>query len=151
MLKLTNEARQILIKAETLIQDSIGYPVKLIAYPQASPYMPHLRQLLAEHYDIDPMAIYGACRKAEVVKARHIYWWVCFNYFQLSLEAIANDSARERQRSNNHTSVMHGVKKIDHYILKDTDPICDSIDVICTEIKKLINSKKNNKYETETN
>ena len=148
MLTLSNRAKQIVAKAESDLLIVAGYPIRLHAYPQASPYMPKLRQIIAEHFCILESDLYGNLRLAEVVKARHSYWWICYNHLGLSLPAIAIEIGRNGKRSTNHTTVLHGVNSIDNYLTQGQDPICDSIEVICKELKQFIaESKKAPSYE----
>lgn len=62
--------------------------------------------IVCEFYNISSDELKGTCRKSNLVKARHVFFYLSYIVLEKSLYEIANVS------QNNHTSVLHGRNKI---------------------------------------
>jgi len=62
--------------------------------------------IVCEFYNISTDEIKGTCRKSNLVKARHVFFYLSYIVLEKSLYEISVVS------QNNHTSVLHGRNKI---------------------------------------
>ena len=84
---------------------------------------------VAEHFNISAQDLRGSKRNSEIVLPRHIAMYLCRDLTNLSLNSIG-DSLGKRD----HSTIMHGIEKIDHDI-KHYEDIRRTIDIL----KKKIN------------
>ena len=71
--------------------------------------------LVSEYFQIPATYLLGDSRKKEIVYPRQIAWLLCKDALRMSFEAIG-----EAFNGKNHTTVMHGVKKIQALKRKDS-------------------------------
>ncbi len=82
-------------------------------------------KIVCEHYDVDEKAVLSSKRTKELSLARHIIMYLCNDYLKdMSLMNIAEFLERK-----DHTTVMHGIKRIENEILDDYK-LKNNIDII---------------------
>ena len=84
---------------------------------------------VAEHFNISAQDLRGSKRNSEIVQPRHIAMYLCRNMTNLSLHSIA-----EALGKKDHTTIIHGIEKIDNDIRQYED-ISRTVDIL----KKKIN------------
>ncbi len=70
---------------------------------------------VSDYFQIPATEILGTSRKKEIVFARQICWVLCKDIMKMSYEAIG-----EAFGGKNHTTIMHGIKKIAELKRKDS-------------------------------
>ena len=70
--------------------------------------------IVSDYFQIPATSLLGNSRKKEIVFPRQIAWLLCKDVLKMSYEAIGEDFG-----GKNHTTIMHGIKKIQK--LKRTD------------------------------
>jgi hypothetical protein len=68
----------------------------------------HYCTAIAYSLGVDPDEVLGKSRKEEIVRARHIVWWLLVKKQGVSFCGLA------RQIGRDHTSIMHGVQSIEN-------------------------------------
>ncbi len=71
--------------------------------------------LISDYFQIPATDLLGESRKKEIVFPRQICWLLCKEVLKMSYEAIG-----EAFGGKNHTTIMHGIKKIQDLIRKDS-------------------------------
>ena len=84
---------------------------------------------VAEHFNITAQDLRGSKRNSEIVQPRHIAMYLCRNMTNLSLHSIAESLGKK-----DHTTIIHGIEKIDNDI-KQYEDIRRTVDIL----KKKIN------------
>ena len=84
---------------------------------------------VAEHFNITSQDLRGSKRNSEIVQPRHIAMYLCRNMTNLSLHSIAESLGKK-----DHTTIIHGIEKIDNDI-KQYEDIRRTVDIL----KKKIN------------
>jgi chromosomal replication initiator protein len=84
---------------------------------------------VAEHFNIPVQDIKGSKRNSEIVQPRHIAMYLIRNMTNISLNSIGDVIGKR-----DHTTIMHGIEKIDNDI-KQYEDILRTVDVL----KKKIN------------
>jgi nucleoside-diphosphate-sugar epimerase len=69
-----------------------------------------------------PSLIYGPTRKADVVRARYVIWWICRNHLLKGYPFIGRTFFRD------HTTIYHGVQKLNHLLELGTPWVIEIID-----------------------
>ncbi|HEY5714560.1 MAG TPA: chromosomal replication initiator protein DnaA [Candidatus Gracilibacteria bacterium] len=70
---------------------------------------------VSEYFQVPATDLLGTSRKQEIVLPRQICWLLCKELLKMSLEAIG-----EAFGGKNHTTIMHGIKKVKELIRKDS-------------------------------
>lgn len=68
------------------------------------------------------IAIRSQRRELRLVRARHIIFWLCRRYTDLSLPAIARHIG-----DRDHTTVMHGCRNVDRAIVDENISVSDDL------------------------
>ncbi|MCF7812415.1 chromosomal replication initiator protein DnaA [Candidatus Gracilibacteria bacterium] len=71
--------------------------------------------VISEYFQVPATDLLGNSRKKEIVFPRQMCWLLCKDILKMSYEAIGHDFG-----GKNHTTVMHGIKKISHSSRKDS-------------------------------
>ncbi len=71
--------------------------------------------IISEYFQVPATSLLGDSRKKEVVYPRQIAWLLCKDVLKMSYEAIGEEFG-----GKNHTTIMHGVKKIQKMLRTDT-------------------------------
>ncbi|MBT3349554.1 chromosomal replication initiator protein DnaA [bacterium] len=71
--------------------------------------------IVSEYFQIPATELLGISRKKEIVFPRQIAWLLCKDVLKMSYEAIGADFG-----GKNHTTIMHGVRKIKDLARKDS-------------------------------
>jgi chromosomal replication initiator protein len=71
--------------------------------------------LSSDYFQIPATDLLGSSRKQEIVYPRQICWWLCKEVLKMSYEAIGTAFG-----GKNHTTIMHGIKKIKELIRTDS-------------------------------
>ena len=101
------------------------------AKPERNRQMSNIATVYKEtalHYDISIMEMKSKRRAKGSVRARHVAWHIAYTMLGLSYPDIARTAGRD------HTSVMHGVKKIKTLLETDCD-LMDEVWAIENKIK----------------
>ncbi len=70
---------------------------------------------VSEHFQIPATELLGKSRKAEFVFPRQIAWKLCKDVLKMGFAAIGKNFG-----GKNHTTIMHGIKKIETLVRKDS-------------------------------
>jgi len=70
---------------------------------------------ISDYFQVPATDLLGTSRKKEIVFPRQISWLLCKDILKMSYEAIGKDFG-----GKNHTTIMHGIKKIKELSRKDT-------------------------------
>ncbi len=70
---------------------------------------------VSEYFQVPATEILGASRKREIVFPRQIVWLLCKEILKMSYESIG-----DAFNGKNHTTIMHGIKKIQELRRKDS-------------------------------
>lgn len=70
---------------------------------------------VSDYFQIPATDLLGTSRKKEIVFPRQICWVLCKQVLKMSFEAIGADFG-----GKNHTTIMHGIKKIEDLARKDS-------------------------------
>jgi hypothetical protein len=95
------------------------------------PKLHHIRRVAAEFYRVDPLELVSTRRTAEIVRPRQIHFYLARKLTPRSLPDIGRECGKK-----DHTSVMHGFRKIDAMV-RAGHPIQNDIE----EIKRRIMSR----------
>lgn len=71
--------------------------------------------IISDYFQVPATDLLGTSRRQEIVYPRQICWLLCKDVLKMSLEAIG-----EAFGGKNHTTIMHGVKKIEGLIRTDS-------------------------------
>ena len=71
--------------------------------------------IISEYFQIPATELLGTSRKKEIVFPRQISWLLCKELLNMSFEAIG-----ESFGGKNHSTIMHGIKKIQDLRRKDS-------------------------------
>ena len=107
--KLNNMSDPTLEIAQEALKDIINPKKSVITYKD-------IIEKVAEVYDVTPADITSQKRNAEYVYPRHIVMYMCFEYLSMSYSSIAKMLDKK-----DHTSIIHGVKKIKNELESDED------------------------------
>lgn len=88
----------------------------------------HIIAKTAEYFSYKPGEITGASRKAPLVRARHLAAYLLKNELQLPYERIG-----EALGGRDHTTIMHGVEKMERELLSDP-----ALGKMAADIKQLL-------------
>lgn len=72
--------------------------------------------VLANHFGCRVEDITGSKRHRHIIKARHVLWHYLYRVMGVSSTEIGRMFGNK-----DHTTILHGVKKIDHYKKHETD------------------------------
>jgi len=98
--------------------------------PETKPWKPTGRKIsdvVAFHYGLTRAEIRGGSRRKIYVNPRHVAMFICVKFAGLSFMHTA------RVFNRDHTSVLHGVKRIERMCVKDSAVWAD-VDAIINEI-----------------
>ena len=84
--------------------------------------------VVAEHFSIDPSDLTGNKRSSKVVVPRQIVMYLCRELTNTSLKSIG-----KLLGGRDHTTVMHGIEKIEHEIQVDSN-LNNTIDILKKKI-----------------
>ena len=88
----------------------------------------HIIAKTAEYFSYKPGEITGTSRKAPLVRARHLAAYLLKNELQLPYERIG-----EALGGRDHTTIMHGVEKMERELLSDP-----ALGKMAADIKQLL-------------
>ena len=71
--------------------------------------------IISDYFQIPATELLGISRKKEIVYPRQICWLLCKDLLKMSFEAIGEDFG-----GKNHTTIMHGIRKIRDLARKDS-------------------------------
>lgn len=71
--------------------------------------------LVSDYFQVPATELLGSSRKKEIVYPRQISWLLCKDLLRMSFEAIGSDFG-----GKNHTTIMHGIKKIEELSRTDS-------------------------------
>lgn len=71
--------------------------------------------VISDYFQVPATELIGTSRKKEIVYPRQICWLLCKDLLKMSYEAIGNDFG-----GKNHTTIMHGIRKIKTLARKDS-------------------------------
>jgi chromosomal replication initiator protein len=71
--------------------------------------------LISDYFQVPATELLGNSRKKEIVYPRQIAWLLCKDLLRMSFEAIGRDFG-----GKNHTTIMHGIKKIEELSRSDS-------------------------------
>lgn len=71
--------------------------------------------VVSEYFQIPATDLLGTSRKQEIVFPRQMCWMLCKKVLNMSLESIGADFG-----GKNHTTIMHGIRKLEGLKRKDT-------------------------------
>ena len=106
--------------------ESVGKTIRTI-YPEDNLDTPYGRKVqmakttddvissIAEYFQVPPTDLLGTSRKQEIVFPRQLCWLLCKDVLKMSLESIG-----EAFGGKNHTTIMHGIRKIKTLSRKDS-------------------------------
>lgn len=72
--------------------------------------------IVAQYFDISEMELLGERRTKNVIEARHTLYWLCRELTPYSLPEIGR-----RLDGRDHTTILHGIRRIDHLIASGHD------------------------------
>lgn len=84
--------------------------------------------VVAEEYGLTYSDIVSTNRNAEIVKPRHIAMYMCRRLLEYSLDSVAKEFGKK-----DHTTIMHGYKKIDEEI-KNNEELRDKVNNLIKKI-----------------
>lgn len=70
---------------------------------------------VSDYFQVPATDLLGKSRKKEIVYPRQICWLLCKEILKMSYEAIG-----EAFGGKNHTTIMHGIRKLDHMVHTDS-------------------------------
>lgn len=110
-LQLLPAINKIVSGCEVHLSKLIGIPVKLkLQVTPAELNETTIQTLVCDEFNVNWHQVISTTRKAEAATARHVYWWLCWKWLGKNYSQIAKDFDRD------HTSILHGKKKIDKLI-----------------------------------
>ena len=109
--------------AEQALKDIISPDEKKIITPE------YIISMVAEHYDVNASDLSGNKRNSKIVTPRQVAMYLCREIISTPLKTIGKCLG-----NRDHTTVMHGIDKIEKEIDKD-DNLRNTIDIL----KKKIN------------
>ena len=85
-------------------------------------------QIVAEHFEITTSDLVSQKRSREIAYPRQIYMYLCRKLTDISLQAIAKSLGKK-----DHTTVLHGINKIEEDLLSD-EQLKNTVDVLIKKI-----------------
>ena len=71
--------------------------------------------IISDYFQVPATDLLGSSRKQDIVFPRQVAWLLCKDVLKMSLESIG-----EAFGGKNHTTIMHGIKKIQDLARKDS-------------------------------
>ncbi|WP_372938492.1 helix-turn-helix domain-containing protein [Seonamhaeicola sp.] len=72
---------------------------------------------VCRYFSLNARDIFTTTRKADLVEARHFYFYMARRYTRLSMEKIGTVPLNYgKEKPYDHSTVLHGIKKIDNLI-----------------------------------
>ena len=94
------------------IEDAIARLGNLIR--DRRPRIDEIKRIVADHFGYPTLDIDGPLKSANLVFARHVFWYLARKFNGMSLPEIGR-----RTGFHDHTSVRHGVQRIERVVLRN--------------------------------
>ncbi len=91
-----------------------------------------IHHIVSDHYGIRPEDILSTKRNSEIVMPRYVFMYLCREYLPITYKQIGNYLG-----GKDHTTVMHGIEKIEN-LIKDDNDLVINIDTIRKKINASI-------------
>jgi chromosomal replication initiation ATPase DnaA len=121
----------IISNTEKQLARIIGTPVKLkMRLLNDEINETFLQTLVCEEFDVKWPDLLSPSRKAELVAARQVYWWLCRKYTGATVTKLGSDFGKD------HTTVLYALQRVNDLIDTKDDTVLPKL----KEIEKSINA-----------
>jgi chromosomal replication initiation ATPase DnaA len=101
----------IISSTESQLERIIGIPVRLrMRLLNDEINETFIQSLVCEQFEVSWPELLSESRKAHLVAARGVYWWLCRKYTGATLTKLASEFHRD------HTTVLHATQKVNDLI-----------------------------------